>query len=81
MQPRMQVSQVPTKIDPKDLIGCPCGGIALIFNAAYLPDNQMTLGVQEIGAAVTLICNQCGELVEGPFRRRREIKGEGDKNV
>ena len=76
MQPQRQQIQVQVEIE-KDIIVCPgCGGLGLMFNAAFLPKHNIAaIGAKpELIAAPILVCNSCGSRLKEPFLRAGDVK-------
>lgn len=68
--------QIQVQVDLKqDILVCPCGGLGLIFNAAFLPKFTGVVGEhpQVVGAPV-VICNVCGQRLTEPFIRAGDVK-------
>jgi len=73
-QPKAQI-QVQVNID-EDIVVCQCGGLGLVFQAAFLPKHNIAaIGSKpEIVAAPILVCNVCGQRLKEPFRRAADIQ-------
>ena len=72
MQPQMQAV---VHMDKKDMLVCACGGVGLIFQAAFLPKHSMVVGAKpEIVPVVIILCSMCGRPLEPPFTRAGDIK-------
>ena len=71
MQPQMQAVTPQPKLE--DLVGCPCGGLAVGLPCYFLQPS-LIVGQQTVAVAMLPICNSCGEAVVAPFKKRQEIK-------
>jgi hypothetical protein len=74
MQPKMAVQ---VQIDlQNDIVVCPCGGIAILFNAAFLPKHNITaIGKSpELVISPVLLCSHCGERLKEPVTRAGDVK-------
>jgi len=79
MQPQMQAVAVLSKeqriICQRTVgISAPCGGKGIVFQGAFLMQSILVGSKPEIGAALVVVCNKCGEDIEAPFKTAGEVK-------
>lgn len=71
--------QIQVQIDlQKDLVVCrECGGIGILFQAAFLPKSQPLVGSEpQIFPAPVILCHRCGQRLVAPFQRAEDAEPE-----
>lgn len=73
---RPQQQQIQVTVENEDIVKCPCGGLALLFNAAFLPKHNIAaIGSKpELVVVPLLICSSCSQRVDPPYITERDAK-------